>query len=487
MHDILDEIIMHREEDYQRLGPTFGTFVPRHRMRPLVPFLAEPGVVLEIKRASPSRGSIAMDLDPVTMLRRYESAGARNVSVLTEQHYFKGSLEDLMEVGIATYQSALLRKDFIRHEDEIEVSYRAGADAVLLIARILETSQLRSLATLCRHFGMTALVEIRGRKDLEKLAMLLEDGPVVAGVNSRDLSTFRIDPLVPAAFRDLIPCKAIFESGAMHPGMCTYARRLGYEGILIGESVARHPETAGQFVDSFASAKPDRVGEFWKTMGQRVMGKQTKPLVKICGLTRQEDALHAASLGADVLGFVFASSSPRCATPEMVRQVSKLMAQQSPLLVAVVTETTSNEAIQAFELAQQGVIDAIQYHGSTVQTDLAFLDTFSVGRYGAIGLETEKDLEQCNTLLASGEPRVLLDAKIAGKSGGTGHTIADPLVQRMKEHVPLWLAGGIGADTVRSIIDQYEPELIDVSSKLESSLAHKDHQLMEKLFQEITS
>jgi indole-3-glycerol phosphate synthase/phosphoribosylanthranilate isomerase len=98
MPDILDEIIQRRREDYRALGPTFGAAIPKTRERPSYPFLAEPGVVLEIKRASPSKGAIAMDLDPVALAKAYAQAGAKQVSILTERHFFKGSLDDLVAV-----------------------------------------------------------------------------------------------------------------------------------------------------------------------------------------------------------------------------------------------------------------------------------------------------------------------------------------------------------------------------------------------------
>ncbi|HPO02057.1 MAG TPA: bifunctional indole-3-glycerol phosphate synthase/phosphoribosylanthranilate isomerase, partial [Treponemataceae bacterium] len=101
MADILDEIVERRREDYARLGPCFGVDVPLQRARPIVPFLKETGVILEIKRASPSKGDIAPDLDPVSLARSYESSGARCVSVLTEQRFFKGSLSDLIAVSSA--------------------------------------------------------------------------------------------------------------------------------------------------------------------------------------------------------------------------------------------------------------------------------------------------------------------------------------------------------------------------------------------------
>ena len=236
MSDILDEIVALRRDDYARLGSSFGSAVPTHRTRPVVPFMAAPGTILEIKRASPSKGNIANDLDAVQTALAYERAGTANVSVLTEMNFFKGSLDDLVAASTACPGIAFLRKDFILYDDEIEVSYRSGADAVLLIARILDRDALVRLAAKVRSFGMTPFIEVREPGDVAKLEAARKAGITVAGVNARDLATFRIDPLVPATLRTSLPCKTVFESGASTPGACRFARQLGFDGILIGEA-----------------------------------------------------------------------------------------------------------------------------------------------------------------------------------------------------------------------------------------------------------
>ncbi|MBP5187634.1 MAG: bifunctional indole-3-glycerol phosphate synthase/phosphoribosylanthranilate isomerase, partial [Fibrobacterales bacterium] len=209
--DILRRIVERRRADVERLGPEFGAAVPAARRVGRTAFLGEPGAVFEVKRASPSKGDIAPDLDPVELATAYAEAGAQAVSVLTEGNFFKGSLDDLVAVADLMERRrrnglracAVLRKDFLLSEEEVDVADRCGADAVLLIARILDGDRLAAMARRAAELGMRAFVEVRGREDLRKLEAATSAlggaaaGTIVAGVNSRDLATFRIDPLVP--------------------------------------------------------------------------------------------------------------------------------------------------------------------------------------------------------------------------------------------------------------------------------------------------
>lgn len=505
MPDILDEIVARRRDDYARLGPSFGSTIPEHRARPVVPFMAGPGTILEIKRASPSKGTIAGDLDAAQTALAYRRAGTANVSVLTERNFFKGSLDDLVAASTACPGTAFLRKDFILFDDEIEVSYRAGADAVLLIARILDRDSLARLAAKVRSFGMTPFIEVREPGDIAKLEAARKAGVTVAGINARDLATFRIDPLVPATLRTSLACKTVFESGASTHGACRFARQLGFDGILIGEAAARKPEAAGELVSAFLGARPDWVGQFWREIGKKIFsrpeaGERTarRPLVKICGITNADDALLAAALGADMLGFVFAPS-PRATCEAAVREIAaKLDAAaraglpsggERPMLVGVIVNPEGDEAKAALRLAAEGILDAIQYHGENGAADLAKVDAaggdFGIGRYAAVRLGGEADLARIDELAKNGEPRVLVDARVDGIAGGTGKTIPRRLVRRVAENHGLWLAGGINPSNVRQYIDEFSPELIDASSGLESAPGKKDRVLIKSFFREI--
>lgn len=512
--DILSKIVRMRREDIERLGLNFDIEIPEARRVGHTEFLGNAGAILEVKRASPSKGDIAPDLDPVGLATTYAEAHAQAVSVLTEMNFFKGSLRDLIAVADlmerrrqqGLHTCAVLRKDFLLFEDEIDIAYRCGADAVLLIARILDDAQLVKMAERAQKFGIQAFVEVREADDFRKLSVVttaLGDAAaktIVAGVNSRDLATFHTDPLIPASVRSKLPAKAVFESGILSAADATYARNLGFTGILVGEAVAKNPPLAKDVVSAFESGCENARGQFWKKFAERRNAKRfsakfpelaegsvrPRPLVKICGITREEDGLLAAELGANMLGFVF-STTKRLTTEEFVRSFAeKIRASRTPenvpLFVGVITDPNSEEGKTAIKLACEGVLDAVQFHGIAPALRQAQGPYNNYAHYCAARVGTPEDFDYVATLRKNGEPRVLLDAKVEGIPGGTGKTIPESLLREKANGAPLWLAGGINPDNVATICEKFHPELIDVSSGIEDAPGIKNPAKMRALF-----
>ncbi|MBX6378942.1 MAG: indole-3-glycerol phosphate synthase TrpC, partial [Clostridia bacterium] len=213
-----------------------------------------PRVIAEVKRASPSAGSIRPDAEPASVARTYEEAGAAAVSVLTDRVYFQGSPEDLAAVRSAV-RLPVLRKDFIVDEGQLFEARLLGADSVLLIATVLDRRELARLLGLARDLGLGALVEVHDEAELERAVAV---GADVVGVNNRDLRTFvtdlataeRLGPLVP---RDLV---WVAESGLRTRADVARMADAGAHAVLVGEALMRAAD-AGALLRSLA-APPGR-------------------------------------------------------------------------------------------------------------------------------------------------------------------------------------------------------------------------------------
>ena len=514
MKDILTTIVEKRKDDISRLGVGFGFKIPESRQRPIHSFLTQKGVILEVKRASPSKGDIAPALDAAETARSYAQAGAAAISCLTESNFFKGNLEDLMQVcaAVDSFEKssgsptpAVLRKDFLLYPDEVEISYRAGADAILLIARILDESVIVEMAKKAANLGMTCLVEVRSPADLEKLSALAEAVDkkyLVCGVNSRDLATFKIDLLKPCRLLSGIQAvlgddaRVVFESGIRTPQAARFAGSLGFGGMLLGEAAAKAPELRSQLVKAFVEAGPTKNAEFWNTVtrhaelvsaspsdeipkqvrndiqGQNDIQVRKNIMVKICGLTRAEDVTFADSLGADFVGFIFAAGFARNVCGERFEKILPALKKIKAKKVAVITDPQSPEAATAARYVEEGILDCLQLHGiaykEVPQQLLELPHYFAITeKNGPLGEAAEK-------LFLMGEPRFLQDSK--SQSYDTNHK--------------LWLSGGVTPENAAELIARYQPELIDVSSGIEDAdkpgiKNHKKMSVILNLFQDL--
>lgn len=499
--NILDEIVEKRRKDIEQKGWNFGFSIPENRKRPVHPFLEEKGVILEVKRASPSKGDIAPDLNSADTAKSYAVAGAKAISCLTEGNYFKGTLEDLMRVcsAVDEYEAetgkigpAVLRKDFLIDEKEIEIAYRAGADAVLLISRILPTEKMLSMAKKCQELGITALVELRLDEDVEKLGEVVkyvDKKYIVAGVNSRDLRDFTIDLLTPCKMLQKIKAvlgenaRVIFESGIRTPQSAAFVGSLGFAGMLLGEAAAKNPDLRKSLVSSFEQEEENSNSCFWNKMSY-ILDNRRKLLVKICGLTNLEDAKKASELGSDFLGFIFWEKSPRAAKAEDVRKIKETI--KDKILVGVIVDPEDDEGKKAIQLVKEGIIDVLQLH--TIACARKFLEkeeNRKLPHYAAVNISEQEDVKILDELFDLGEPRVLVDAQTGGKIGGTGKQISPELVHEVQKKYKLWLAGGITPENIGDVMADYSPELVDCASGVEKEAGIKDFDKLERLFREI--
>jgi len=204
-------------------------------------------LIAEVKKASPSKGVIRPDFNPVEIAQTYASNGASAISVLTEAKYFQGSLDYLKDIRNALRNNSLplLRKDFICDPYQVYESRAYGADSLLLIVAILTPERLEELLKLSHELGMSCLVEVHNETELETA---LENQASIIGINNRDLSTFTVDLATTERLRPLIPPDRIVvsESGIKNRSDMVRLRQWGVDAVLIGESLMSAPDVAAK-------------------------------------------------------------------------------------------------------------------------------------------------------------------------------------------------------------------------------------------------
>jgi len=212
-------------------------------------------LIAEVKKASPSRGLLREDFDPLALARSYAEAGAAAVSVLTDERHFQGSLDHLASIRAALPQGPpLLRKDFLFDPYQLYEARAHGADAVLLIAAVLNSALLAQLIGLAKALHMDALVEVYDELALERALMA---GARLIGVNNRDLRTFEVDLATTERLRPLIPPQVtvVAESGISIRADIERLEALGVHAVLIGEALVTAPDPAAKIRELFPDVR----------------------------------------------------------------------------------------------------------------------------------------------------------------------------------------------------------------------------------------
>jgi indole-3-glycerol phosphate synthase/phosphoribosylanthranilate isomerase len=359
--------------------------------------------IAEIKRRSPSAGDLRPDADPARIAPAYAAAGAAAISVLVDER-FAGTWDDL-RAARATTDAPLLAKGFFSTPADLGTAKEAGADAALLLLRDLDDEQIEALLAHADGMRLDTLVEAHDADELERGIAL---GAPVLGVNARDLSTFAIDRAAQLALLARIPADrvVIAESGIHSRAQGAAAELAGADAILVGSALMRAPDPAAKLAELLS-----------------------RPLVKVCGLTREEDVAVAAEAGADLLGFVLEPASPRAAE-------AVLPVPDETLAVAVwVGEAGDSEA------------------------DLDQVHTVEEGKVRG----REATLYRGDDAVAR-----LLDLPWGGDDPSHWQRAADTDGR-------IVLAGGLGPENVAEAIAAVRPWAVDASSSLETAPGIKDH------------
>ncbi len=204
-------------------------------------------LIAEAKKASPSKGIIAPDFDPAQIARQYKAGGAQAISVLTDEHFFQGSLDYIQQVRSAV-DLPVLRKDFIIHEVQIEQARKFGADAILLIAAILDRVQIKEYLTYAAELGLDVLVEIHDEHELEKA---MDAGSSLIGINNRNLRDFTLDLNTTFRLKKELPpaIPVVSESGIRNNDDILRLEDAGIDAVLVGETLMRATERSQSVKD----------------------------------------------------------------------------------------------------------------------------------------------------------------------------------------------------------------------------------------------
>jgi indole-3-glycerol phosphate synthase/phosphoribosylanthranilate isomerase len=370
----------------------------------LIEALTAPGLtaIAEVKRRSPSAGDLRPDADPGELAPAFERAGAAAISILVDER-FGGAIDDLRAARSHT-ALPLLAKGFFSTAEQLRELREAGADAVLLLLRDLDDQSTSDLMQTARSLRLDALVEAHDAEDLQRAVAL--DAEVI-GLNARDLTTFGIDraaqlELVAQAPLDRV---VVAESAIASRAQGAAAELAGADAILVGSTLMRAADPAA------------KLGELL-----------SRPLVKVCGLTREEDVAVAAEAGADLAGFILARESPRRAAD-----------------VLPVPETMLSVSVHVGEYQERGA-------------DLVQLYERENGHRGRDAV-----------LLRHGEPvaRVL---DLPWEEDDPSH-----LARVRAASGRVVLAGRLGPENVRRAIDAVHPWAVDAASRLEVEPGIKDH------------
>ena len=513
---ILEKIYAQRLKDVQAAKITPGTtaadltaFLSMHLAPPPIPFVDRlkaqtPALMAEIKRASPSKGPIALSTNAAQQALTYALSGASVISVLTEPTWFKGSLLDLrlarQAVDSLPNRPALLRKDFVLDEYQIAEARLHGADTVLLIVAMLPPTRLRALYDYSLSLGMEPLVEVNNAREMEAALGL---GARVIGVNNRNLHDFQVDMGTTTRLADMVKGQDVILcalSGITGPEDVRQYVQQGVGAVLVGEALMRAKDTRAFIAELLDRAQDPEPDTLWP------------PLVKICGIRTTEEAIGSANAGAAMLGLMFVPTSKRCISLERAQAISlairglpvsststashkssdgtqnepwftfhaRRLSQAvgtigRPLLVGVFQDQPLSFILHCVAAAQ---LDLVQLHGSEPlewgkRIPVPVIRVFHVDADGR-GLQ--------NITRPSLHHHVLLDTAVSpgGLSGGGGKIFDWEFAKRVvrvgevgatggaSSPLPIVLAGGLTADNVTEAVSVVSPWAVDVSGGVES-------------------
>ena len=403
--------------------------------------------ILECKKASPTAGLLRPDFDVAAIAREYADTAAA-ISVLTDEPYFQGSHEFLRSAR-AVVDLPILCKDFVVDPYQVFEARHFGADAILLMLSVLDDATYNDCFAAAQSLNIDVLTEVHDSDELDRALDL--NAPII-GINNRNLNTLEVDTSTTETLAPMVPADRIVicESGMHHHQQIRHLRQ-HVDGFLVGSAMMSQPRPA------IASR-------------ELIYGR-----VKVCGLTKSDDAVAAWRSGASFGGLIFAEESPRFITPQCAAGVCAA----APLKWVGVFVNSSLEHV--VETANELSLFAVQLHGEEDQTYIESL------RRALANAEIWKACSVSNALprlVDSGADRLVLDALCPVRRGGTGTAFDWSLLDGFAERDKLIVAGGLKPENVAKA-DAIGVWGLDVSSGVESRPGSKDETRLRSFFAEL--
>lgn len=443
--------------------------------RSFVRALRRPGsvaLIAECKRSSPGAGPIRPGLDPARLASAYASGGAACLSVLTDSEFFGGSAADLRAARSAV-GLPVLRKDFTLDPLHLLEARAMGADAVLLIVRILPEPQLADLFREATDLGMDVLVEVHDDRELDRA---LELGAGLVGINNRDLSSFTTSLDTTLALVDRVPddVTLVSESGIAGADDVAVLGRHGVDAVLVGESLlrARDPAEAAMAM----SGIPIQERRTGRADGRPRPNTAGAVALKVCGLQRRQDALLAERLGASFAGVILSDGYARSVEPD---EAARILTGTSLKRVAVVVDEPAEEVARR---ASRLGADVVQLHGEEDPAEFAALarkDGWTLWK--GVRADSPSRLQVAVERYGGIVDGFVVEGRLEGVAGGGGATLGlDPgeLREILPPDATFVLAGGLAPDSVAQRAEVFAPDVVDVSSGIERAPGGKDAGLL---------
>lgn len=455
MHNILLKIIEKKKEELALQKPTLDLhefhikkkITKENKFKKLFRMKKKMVLIGEVKFASPTYPNLGTKKELISRVEQYEKYGIDAVSIITERHFFKGESSFIGKVK-QKIELPILQKDFVIDAVQIYEAQKGGADALLLIARLLNQETLSLFVDLCQTLGVEPVVEINNVDDLQKAVKTKTN---IIAVNARDLETFDVHVEKACLLLQKIPDRFIKLgfSGIISNREVSLYKRAGAQGVLIGTSLMKTKN-----IEKFVSD---------------IRHLQTK--IKICGIRDFATAQIATKEGADFLGFNFVPTSKRRIDPKDAKAIiDELRSANHELRTKFVGVFQNQPSDEVNNIAKLLELDYVQLHGTEDVEYRKKITKPIIQKIHTDGSYTDRDKSDY----------FLLDREEQGR----GKMVDIAIAQEIARYFPVFLAGGLTPDNVAHVVQEVVPFAVDVAGGIETE-GKQDTKKMKKFIKNV--